>query len=468
MSDSTKIALHVCFSLFVFVMWLSQDGATTLFVCGLAGLLTYGVLAITECFSSDDLITPLSYHFMWNTAVLGVAAVYFANRLAIPGSFGFGLFRYISAHDLATGYLICVVGSTIVHIMLRLTRAQPLEPKAPKRILHPIIGILLFAAGAVVIIAPRGIMALSGLPASIARESPLAILLAIAFGPRTRKHYWLKLFSGTGFLVAANLLAFFPFKGAVLQSLFPLMIAAWKKSRTMAICVTLLVPVFYLGFLAPFVTASRAHEKANPLERFSTVQSEEPVVKDKKANFDVFMVRIFDPIAAGYIYGQTRFYGFLWGESMKNLEYAVVPRFIWPKKPDMSDAKWFTAYLGFPHMNSYTAMTAAGEMYWNFSVLGLTFGMIPVALCLAIVWRAAELMGKGTFFGGFFYATAIINSANMGDAAGAFLMLFTLAVTLAPILLWPKLKEWTHWFFDPLMRPVQISDSPLPVSKETR
>ena len=459
MSDSTKIAIHVSFVLFVLVLWLTQDGATTLFVSGIAGLLTYGSLAAAECFSSDDLITPLSYHFVWNTAALGVAAIYFGERIALPRGLNFGIFRYVSARDLAAGYLICVAGSAVLHIMLRLTRAQPQPPKAPDRILHPIIAIILFLAGAVVIMAPRGIMVLSGLPASLARQSPLAILLAIAFGPRTRKHYWLKLFSGTIFLVAANMLAFFPFKGGVLQSLFPLMIAVWKKSRTLAFTLALLVPMFYLGVLAPFVTASRTHEKSNPLERLSKVQSEEPAVKHNDANFDVFMTRIFDPISAGFIYGQTRFHGFLLGGSMKNLEYALVPRFLWPDKPDMSNGKWFTAYLGFPHMDSYTGMTAAGEMYWNFSVVGLTLGMILVALCLCVVWRTAERLGKGTFFGALFYAIVVINSANLGDASGAFLMLLTFAVTLSPILLWPKVKRGAHWLFDPLMKPVEMPRS---------
>src|SRR6185312_2323991 len=142
-------------------------------------------------------------------------------------------------------------------------------------------------------------------------------------------------------------------------------------SRKMAVGLAFLVPVFYLSIVAPFVTASRTHETVDPLQRIAGLDT-----NNGGSKFDTAMSRVFEPIESGFIYVETRFHGYLWGGTMKNLEYVLVPRFLWPDKPDMTSGKWFTAYLGYPDMDSNTSMTGAGETYWNFSVLGLIFGMM--------------------------------------------------------------------------------------------
>jgi hypothetical protein len=268
--------------------------------------------------------------------------------------------------------------------------------------------------------------------------------MAVAFGSRARRYYWFKLLSGTAFLVAANMFAFFPYKGGVLQSLFPLMIAVWKKSRRLAFGLALLVPVFYLAIVAPFVTASRSQEEVDPLQRVADLDT-----NNQGGKFDTFMLRVFEPIESGFIYGETRFRGYLWGTTMKHLEYAIVPRFVWPDKPDMSSGKWFTEYLGHPDVESNTAMTAAGEMYWNFSILGLVFGMIMVGLCFSFLWRLAEMLGTASFFGALLYVLAVINSSTSGDASGALLMVVSVSVVFCPVFLWPRIRKATYWFTHP-------------------
>jgi hypothetical protein len=232
-------------------------------------------------------------------------------------------------------------------------------------------------------------------------------------------------------------------------SLFPLMIALWKRSKRLALAVTVVVPLFYLGIVAPFVTASRNKTDLNPLERLSVINTE----KSGTSRFDALMARLFEPIEAGYIVGETRFHGFLGGETMKNIEYALVPRFLWPEKPTMDPGKWFTSYLGFPELETSTAMTPAGELYWNFSVPGVVLGSVLLCWLYSLLWRIAERFGKGTFFGALLYFFVILYPTSAGDATSMFILIPSLLLLLSPIIFWPKIKGTGRWLFAPLMKP---------------
>ena len=449
MSASAKISIHCFLGLFVVLLWLGTNPALTLFAGGVCALIVYGILTIIECFDSPELITPFSYHFAWNAAALGLAASYFGFTIWNSGWMRFDTIPYVTVKDLASGYVLCIVASLLTHAALRYFSPKETPVTQLKRVVHPLLGLIIFLAGAIVIIAPRGIVALSGLPAAVVRFSPLAVLLAVAFGPRSRRFYWTKLFAGTVFLVAANLLAFFPYKGGVIQSLFPLMIALWKRSRRLALAAAVVVPLFYLGIVAPFVTASRNKTDLNPLERLSVINTE----KTGTSRFDALMARLFEPIEAGYIVGETRFHGFLGGETMKNIEYALVPRFLWPEKPTMDSGKWFTDYLGFPELETSTAMTPAGELYWNFSLPGVLLGSVLLCCLYSLLWRIAERFGKGTFFGSLLYFFVILYPTSAGDATSMFILIPSLLLLLSPFIFWPGIKASARWMFQPLMQP---------------
>jgi hypothetical protein len=446
---SAKLSIHSFLTAFVLVLWLVSDPVLTLFVGGVCALVVYGTLTVIECLDSPGLITPFSYHFAWNAAALGLAAGYFGFVIWNSGWTRFDTIPYVTAKDLSVGYVLCIVASLLTHAVLRYFSPTEKAVTELKRVVPAMVGLVIFLAGAVVIVAPRGIVALSGLPAAVVRFSPLAVLLAVAFGPSERRFYWTKLFSGTAFLIAANLLAFFPYKGGVIQSLFPLMIALWRKSRRLALAVAVVVPLFYLGIVAPFVTASRNKTDLNPLERLSVINTE----KSGTSRFDALMARLFEPIEAGYIVGETRFHGFLGGETMKNVEYALVPRFLWPEKPTMDSGKWFTSYLGFPELETSTAMTPAGELYWNFSVPGLVLGSALLCCLYGLLWRIAERFGKGTFFGALLYFFVILYPTSAGDASSMFILIPSLLILLLPFILWSRFKTAACWMFQPLMRP---------------
>jgi hypothetical protein len=424
---------------FVSALFLSQDPVTVLFVGGVASFLVYGYLTWVEVLSSPDALTPLSYHFLWSLAASGVAAVYFSLVVRHPGFTSFDTISYVTASDLALGYLICLVRSSVLHAMLRKMVPEPHQTAMVQRIVHPIYGLILFIVGVYVIVAPPGLMILAGLPAFLFRYAPVSILLAIAFGSRKRRWFSLKLVTGTTILVTTNMLAFFPYKGGVLESLFPLVIAIWKYNRKLALAAICLVPLFYLGVVAPYVAASRTNLDLNPLERLS-----QPSPRGESGQFGKLMSRIFEPIEVGFIVSQTRFGGFLNGETMKNIEYSLVPRVLWPDKPNMNTGKWFTVYLGFSpreeDATTSTAMTATGELYWNFALPGVVFGTLIQYLMYGYLWVLAERFGKSTLIGALLLMISV-TSVNVGDFSGSMVFVVGIYTLLVLIFLWQRFKK---------------------------
>jgi len=138
---------------------------------------------------------------------------------------------------------------------------------------------------------------------------------------------------------------------------------------------------------------------------------------------------------------------------MKNVEYALIPRFLWPEKPNMDSGRWFTTYLGFSNLETSTAMTPAGELYWNFSVPGLVFGTLLLSCLYGLLWAIAEHFGKATFFGALLYFFVILYPTSAGDASTMFILIPSLLVLLLPVIFWPKIKAGSRWLFAPVMRP---------------
>jgi hypothetical protein len=436
--------LHGALAAFVAVLFLSRDPVTILFVGGVASFLVYGYLTWVEVMSSSDALTPLSYHFLWSLFASGIAAVYFSMVVWHVGFTSFDTISYVTANSLALGYLVCLVRSVVLHATLRKIAPEPVQTAALRRIVHPIVGMVFFLAGVYVIVAPP-VMTLGGLPAFLFRYAPVSILAAIAFGSRSRRWFRLKLGTGTAILVAANMLAFFPYKTGVLESLFPLVIAIWKYSRKLAVATVCFVPLFYLAVVSPYVAASRTSLDLNPLERlFQPSPSTGSASSAESGEYVKLMSRIFEPIEVGYIVSQARFNGFLSGVTMTNIEYSLVPRFLWPDKPNMNPGKWFTVQLGFSSREedatTSSAMTSAGELYWNFALPGVILGTAIQYLMYGYLWVLAERFGKSTFVGALLYMISVA-SINAGDFSGSIIFALGIYILLVPLFLWPRLKK---------------------------
>jgi hypothetical protein len=78
---------------------------------------------------------------------------------------------------------------------------------------------------------------------------------------------------------------------------------------------------------------------------------------------------------------------------MSNLAYAFIPRAFWPGKPVVNRGAWFTTYLRLSESEeeavSSTGMFPAGELYWNFGLVGVVVGMLLLGFLYGGLWRMA-------------------------------------------------------------------------------
>lgn len=77
---------------------------------------------------------------------------------------------------------------------------------------------------------------------------------------------------------------------------------------------------------------------------------------------------------------------FLEGETLKYLLYSLVPRMVWPQKPDMSTGQKFN--LAFHLSDSpltFVPTTQLGELYWNFRLFGVFIGMLIIGCFFGLI-----------------------------------------------------------------------------------
>jgi hypothetical protein len=104
--------------------------------------------------------------------------------------------------------------------------------------------------------------------------------------------------------------------------------------------------------------------------------------------------RIFSGIYVGYFVQDTKAHGLKMGATMDYLLYAFIPRVFWHEKPNVTRGAWFTAYLGGAHSEdtatSASALTAEGELYWNFGLAGMIAGMAALGWLIGrFLWQTA-------------------------------------------------------------------------------
>ena len=135
---------------------------------------------------------------------------------------------------------------------------------------------------------------------------------------------------------------------------------------------------------------------------------------------DSLLYRQFEPTAVGFIYSEVNARGFLYGETMKPLAYAFIPRIIWPQKPVVSLGTWFTAYLGFAgspeEATTNTGTYAAGEFYWNFGIVGVIAGMFLIGACIAAIYKGVGEGPHSSILGALFFYIAVIRIVELSSA----------------------------------------------------
>lgn len=186
----------------------------------------------------------------------------------------------------------------------------------------------------------------------------------------------------------------------IMMSIFPLMWPFLKKGalRKMLPIACIVAFIIYIYVVAPGVTMSRGLLEVgrdNPREQiYHTMRHGSGETADGgTVQVQDFLFRQYPAIPMSFLVGQVNQFGFQRGKTMDYALYALIPRVLWPDKPNVTRGAWFTAYLGFSvseeSATTSTGITAAGELYWNFGIAGLAMGMFLIGILKGYLWSIA-------------------------------------------------------------------------------
>lgn len=135
--------------------------------------------------------------------------------------------------------------------------------------------------------------------------------------------------------------------------------------------------------------------------------------------------------------------GFVNGETLKYLPLAVIPRVLWREKPEVATGQWFAERLGRGRAtergwSNAVNMTVPGELYLNFSWLGIVGGLSLLTLLYRVLWDGCRAGITGAdpvgWIVGYF---AVAQAVFVGSHAGTLVQIFTLWALLV-ILRWAQ------------------------------
>jgi hypothetical protein len=409
---------------------------TTLIFGGLLCFFTYAYLGIREARKAPLKLSPLSFYFFWYTIGLGISPVYVGIVSNAKESVRFASeSSMVSLEDLATGYVVFLLGSFALHLGMQILRPR-INAKAELRSIPGLLGWLgvIWAGGLVFQMSPTSFGFLGG-TVKILSVAVMGSVCAFAVTPRKRMGlsnltFAIILLIGTASLFFGNLAL--GSKAYIMFSFLPLiwLFVMNPRLRLWAPVLALCLGAFYLTVVAPVVFTSRAkpiEEGENPrehmIESFDTWMKDTPSELDQTffaEQLDQFVNRQFDPVPVGFIVGEVDKSGLLYGETMKYASYAFIPRLLWPDKPSVTRGGWFSAYLGLyeneAEATTSMGMTAVGELYWNFGAWGVMMGMLVIGCLQGYLWRMAGADPRGKPLHMLLYVSVLLTMPDMPEA----------------------------------------------------
>jgi hypothetical protein len=365
------------------------------------------VIARNEARSTPLLITPLSWWFVWQAIALGLSPIWIGSRLGEMESVGF-VNQTISIDNVIEGFICYAIGSLAMHFSLQYSR--PKEPVAathgnasPSSLAAIIVlwvsGIFFLFFGKYFtflgsIVNPLQWCALSA-ACSIAIAPPRAI-------PARSFIHWCAIFIAMAGCAVAQALVGLKF--FIMLSALPL-VWLFMLRRNLRKALLMLIPALtfsYLYVVEPVISNLRYIGHSADI-RGSLIENAREGNLGEVAGIrhhsmaeqlDGVASRSFSGIYVGYFVQDIKAHGLKMGATMDYLLYAFIPRVFWPKKPNVSRGAWFTAYLGAAHSEdtatSASALTAEGELYWNFGLAGMIAGMAVLGWLIGrLVWQTA-------------------------------------------------------------------------------
>jgi hypothetical protein len=400
--------VHALLVLLAAIFLMSGEPIFTLYASGLLVAPTFLILAYLEGRKAPLGITPISCFLFWNSFGLGFSAIFMASKVVHGDQVDFSVAQ-IPPDDLATGYVIYLLGTLAVHIGLNYMR--PFEnSKRGGRSEHSsesfasiaalwAVGILYLLRASWFsflgnIARPLGWMAFGALSLFVLVPRERMGISKAAFGPL--------LFIGTAGLLFANIGS--GSKAFIMFSFIPLiwMLLIRRDLRRWIVPTGIGLLLLYFGVVAPAVERSRhlqARDDETYVTHLITSFGSAPRLNDTNMfelysnQLDDFLSRQFEAVSTGYFVGEVQKNGYQWGDTMSYAMYAFIPRLLWPNKPSVSRGAWFTAYLGAAareeEATTSTGISAVGELYWNFGVPGVGVGMCGIGLLYGLLWRMA-------------------------------------------------------------------------------
>jgi hypothetical protein len=438
-----EIRIHLVVVLVVSSTLVLAESRTTLIAGGLICLFTYAYLGLREARKATLMLSPLSFYFFWYCIGMGVSPLYVGLTVAPGDSVRFASdTSMVSIDDLATGYVVFLVGSFMLHLGMQ--RFRPIVRKA----VEPVANRNLLAWLAAVWI---GGIIFQFSPASFSFLGSTTKILSVAvvgsvcgFALISRKSLGLSRYAYAAILMIGTAGLFFGnmASGSKAYIMFSFIPAFWlfimnKRLRLWTPVLALLLGMFYLGLVAPVVQTSRLsplEEGENPrahlIDTFETWNRDKPKELDQSFladQLDQFVSRQFDAVPVGYMVGEVRESGLLLGETMKYASYAFIPRVLWPDKPTVTRGAWFSTRLGLfdteAEATTAIGMTAVGELYWNFGTLGVILGMFAIGCFQGMLWRMAGADPRVKPIHMLLYVTIMLSMPDMPEAVTVFVSL---------------------------------------------
>ena len=397
---------------------LIASPVVTLVAGGLVMAFTYVKLGLDELLAAPLRLSPLSFYFFWLTVDAGVAPSYAGYCIFSGETLQLGPWA-VAPEDIASGYLIFLTGCVALHTGLECCRPHDHSESAANgtysntRFLR-LLGIM-YVVGLIGLMNPRLTDPLGSELQPLILSGPMTALSCFALANRELDLRPLRFAAimalGTIGLVVGSLNS--GSKGQLMFSLFPLI---WffllYRSRWLPLVFAaglVIYPVVFqvvglrranLGYYADKESIKQSDELGGQmLDAFQQWLHGARLENDSNGGDSgtahEFLYREFQPLPVGFIAREVSEGGLLMGSSLDYIGYALVPRLLWPNKPGILRGVWFSFRLGMADSDSpasgttAVAQEAAGELYWNFGILGVVAGMIMLGALWGRLWRMA-------------------------------------------------------------------------------
>jgi hypothetical protein len=431
-----------------------QDPSTTLILGGALITVAYLSLGVWEGWRAPLWFSPLSFYLLWSSIGLGAAAIYTGAITATGEPIQFSV-AMVSPTDIVTAYLIWLAGSVALHAGIELVRPIRSDGVIANGTDIGSGGLLdlivLFAVGIFAVWSPTWITPL-GAPGTILPWISWGALCSLALRQReqfrlSRTVFNLLLGIGTLGLFIVNFAS--GSKRNLMYAFFPLLwlFVVRKPLRRWLPLLAVVMIVLYLTVVVPIITLARIGGPPSSRSYMTLVrevlQSTDITVGDITtspfllAELGDVLGRMFEPSALGYIVEEAKSYGLQFGATMDYAWYAFIPRVVWPDKPIVVRAVWFADYVGQPvneeGYGTALAMTAPGELYWNFGPVGVLFGMFILGCGLGGLWRMAGVDPRRKPVRLTLYVLVMLNIAGWSEAVTISSAIVSIAVTFSMI-----------------------------------